>query len=194
MDAQNEMKIKKDKGSAVTDMTTGSVTGHILTFALPMLIGYVFQQFYSMVDTIIVGKFVGVHALAGVGSTGAISFMIIGFCTGICAGFSIPIAQSFGARDMQRLRRYIANSIWISAAFSVVITLLVCALTGTILHAMNTQEDIYQYAYDYIFIVFAGIPDLQHHKGLRRFQDSRMVPAALLPAQHSAGSGDHHLL
>ena len=158
MDAQKELKIKKDKGSAVTDMTTGPVTGHILTFALPMLIGYVFQQFYSMVDTIIVGKFVGVHALAGVGSTGAISFMIIGFCTGICAGFSIPIAQSFGARDMQRLRRYIANSIWISAAFSVIITLLVCALTGTILHAMNTQEDIYQYAYDYIFIVFAGIP------------------------------------
>ena len=151
-------KDKNEMIGGVTDMTRGPVTGHILAFAIPMLMGYVFQQFYSMVDTVIVGKFLGVHALAGVGSTGAISFMIIGFCTGICAGFSIPISQSFGARDHVQLRRYIANSIWISIIFAIFVTLLVCSLTGTILHAMNTQEDIYQYAYDYIFIVFAGIP------------------------------------
>ena len=151
-------KDKNEMIGGVTDMTRGPVTGHILAFAIPMLMGYVFQQFYSMVDTVIVGKFLGVHALAGVGSTGAISFMIIGFCTGICAGFSIPISQSFGARDHVQLRRYIANSIWISIVFAILVTLLVCSLTGTILHAMNTQEDIYQYAYDYIFIVFAGIP------------------------------------
>ena len=78
--------------NGVTDMTRGPVTGHIIRFALPMLLGYLFQQFYSMVDTIIVGKYVGVQALAGVGSTGAINFMVIGFCTGICAGFCIPVS------------------------------------------------------------------------------------------------------
>ncbi len=152
-----EKNVKESSGTMI-DMTVGSVTGHIMRFALPMLIGYIFQQFYSMVDTVIVGKFVGVHALAGVGSTSAISFMIIGFCTGICAGFSIPVSQSFGAGDHRQLRRYIANSIWISLIFSVFVTLLVCSLTAGILHLMNTQPDIYQYAYDYIFIVFAGIP------------------------------------
>ena len=154
---QDKTQQNKTKSGAV-DMTTGSTTGHILGFALPMLVGYLFQQFYSMVDTVIVGKFVGVLALAGVGSTSAINFMIIGFCTGICAGFSIPIAQCFGARDYPQMRRFIANSMWISAGFAAVITVLVCLLTGGILTAMNTQSDIYDYAYDYIFIVFAGIP------------------------------------
>jgi putative MATE family efflux protein len=144
--------------SAVVDMTEGSITGHIMKFALPMLLGYLFQQFYSMVDTIIVGKYIGVLALAGVGSTGAINFMVIGFCTGICGGFCIPVSQFFGAKDMKRMRRFIANSIWLSAAFALGLTILVCAFTGQILHLMNTQDDIYQYAYTYIFIVFAGIP------------------------------------
>lgn len=153
----NTKNMGASKRGAV-DMTEGSATKHIIAFAIPMLIGYLFQQFYSMVDTIIVGKFVGVLALAGVGSTGAINFMIIGFCTGICAGFSIPISQCFGAKDYTGMRRYIANSVWLSAAFAVVITVLVCIFTGDILRLMNTQPDIYQYAYDYIFIVFAGIP------------------------------------
>lgn len=161
IDKTSDNKTEKDntsKKSSVTDMTEGSVTKHIAAFAMPMLLGYLFQQFYSMVDTIIVGKYVGVHALAGVGSTGAINFMIIGFCTGICAGFCIPVSQCFGAKDYVKMRRYIANSIWLSAAFAIVITVTVCALTGSILHLMNTQDDIYSYAYTYIFIVFAGIP------------------------------------
>ena len=144
--------------SAVVDMTEGPVIGHIISFALPMLLGYLFQQFYSMVDTIIVGKYIGVLALAGVGSTGAINFMVIGFCLGICAGFCIPVAQCFGAKDMHRMRKFIANSIWLSATFAVIITVAVCVFTGQILRLMNTQDDIYAYAYTYIFIVFAGIP------------------------------------
>ncbi len=144
--------------SAVVDMTEGPVIGHIISFALPMLLGYLFQQFYSMVDTIIVGKYIGVLALAGVGSTGAINFMVIGFCLGICAGFCIPVSQCFGAKNMHRMRRFIANSIWLSAAFAVVLTITVCAFTKDILKLMNTQDDIYEYAYLYIFIVFAGIP------------------------------------
>ena len=142
----------------MVDMTTGPVLHHILAFGLPMLLGYLFQQFYSMVDTIIVGKFVGVYALAGVGSTGAINFMIIGFCMGLCSGFAIPIAQSFGAKNLHQLRKYVANSLWAAGMFAVVLTIVVCGLTHSILSWMNTEADIYQYAYDYILIVFAGIP------------------------------------
>ena len=147
-----------EKKSVAVNMSEGSVLGHIVRFALPMLLGYLFQQFYSMVDTIVVGKYLGVLALAGVGSTGAINFMIIGFCTGICAGFCIPVSQFFGAGDMHRMRKFIANAMWISAMISVVLTIAVCLLTGRILRLMNTQDDIYQYAYTYIFIIFAGIP------------------------------------
>ena len=89
--------------NATREMTSGSPLKLILSFAVPLLLGMLFQQFYSMVDTIIVGKSLGVDQLAGVGSTGAINFMIIGFCNGVCSGFAIPIAQSFGAKDYKRL-------------------------------------------------------------------------------------------
>ena len=82
----------------VKDMTNGSPSKHILGFAVPMLFGMLFQQFYNLVDTIIVGKTLGVEALAGVGATGSINFMIIGFCMGVCNGFVIPVAQCFGAK------------------------------------------------------------------------------------------------
>ena len=155
---EKEGKALQQAAVPMTAMTEGSVTGHILRFALPMLLGYLFQQFYGMVDTIIVGKYLGVKALAGVGSTGAVNFMIIGFCMGICSGFCIPVAQCFGAGNYTKMRRFIANSIWVSLFFAIVLTVGVCALTGRILHLMNTQDDIYSYAYTYIFIVFAGIP------------------------------------
>lgn len=95
--------------NATREMTSGSPVKLILSFAVPLLLGMLFQQFYSMVDTIIVGKSLGVDQLAGVGSTGAINFMIIGFCNGVCSGFAIPIAQSFGAKDYKRLRKFVAN-------------------------------------------------------------------------------------
>lgn len=95
--------------NATREMTSGSPLKLILSFAVPLLLGMLFQQFYSMVDTIIVGKSLGVDQLAGVGSTGAINFMIIGFCNGVCSGFAIPIAQSFGAKDYKRLRKFVAN-------------------------------------------------------------------------------------
>ena len=84
------------------DMTTGSPLKLIIAFGIPLVIGNIFQQFYSMVDTIIVGKYVGKTALAAVGSTGSLNFMIIGFGIGICSGFGIPIAQSFGGKKKSR--------------------------------------------------------------------------------------------
>ena len=144
--------------SEIRDMTTGSPFRLILGFAVPMLMGLLFQPFYSMVDTIIVGKYLGVSALASVGSTSSINFMIIGFCTGVCSGFSIPVAQRFGAGDHHGLRCFVANAGWLSAIFSAVMTIIVCFLCMDILRWMDTPDDIIQGAYDYIFIIFAGIP------------------------------------
>ena len=96
------------------EMTKGDPFKLILGFSIPLLFGMLFQQFYSMVDTIIVGKYLGVSALAAVGATGSINFMVIGFCMGVCNGFAIPVAQKFGAGDYKSLRKYVANSFWLA--------------------------------------------------------------------------------
>lgn len=144
--------------SSVKDMTQGTPMKLILGFALPMLLGYLFQQFYSMVDAIIVGRWLGVKSLAAVGSTGSVNFMIIGFCMGVCSGFAIPVAQSFGSKDERALRKFVANSIWMSVAFALVMTVVVCLLCRNILQWMDTPSDIIEQAYDYIFVIFLGIP------------------------------------
>lgn len=140
------------------NMTTGSPVKLIISFAIPMFLGMLFQQFYSMVDTVIVGKYLGVNPLAGVGSTTSLNFLVIGFCTGVCNGFAIPVAQMFGAQEESKLRRYVANSAWLCIGFSVVMTLLVTAACRPILRMMNTPEEIFDYAYMYIVIIFCGIP------------------------------------
>lgn len=144
--------------SSMKDMTQGSPIKLILSFFIPLLLGMLFQQFYSMMDTIIVGKFLGVNALASVGSTGSINFMIIGFCMGVCNGFAIPIAQCFGAKDYHYLRKYVANSAWLATGFAIVMTIVICLLCHNILRWMNTPSDIIQDAYAYIFVIFLGIP------------------------------------
>lgn len=143
--------------SMTKEMTSGKPYKLILSFALPMIFGNVFQQLYNMVDTIIVGKYVGVDALAAVGSTGAINFLVIGFALGICSGFSIPVAQSFGAGNHSEMRQYVANSMYLSAAAAVILTVTTMLLTGPILRITNTPEEIYNDAYRYIIVIFAGI-------------------------------------
>ena len=140
------------------DMTAGSPMRLILGFSIPLLFGSLFQQFYSVVDTVIVGRFLGMNALAGVGATGSVNFMIVGFCMGVCGGFAIPVAHKFGARDYSGMRQVIANCVWLSAGFALVITVAVCLLCRNILMWMNTPEDIFADAYIYILIIFMGIP------------------------------------
>ena len=140
------------------DLTCGSPLRVILSFAFPTYLGMLFQQFYNIVDTVIVGKLLGIGALAGVGSTGSLNFMVLGFCMGVCSGFAIPIAQKFGAREDSGLRRYVANSFWLAAVFSAALTIPVCVFCRPILRLMNTPEDVFEYAYRYIFIIFLGIP------------------------------------
>src|SRR5699024_5170814 len=114
--------------------------------------------FYNLADTIIVGRFVGVDALAAVGSTGSINYMILGFVIGICNGFAIPIAQYFGARSYSDMRRYVANSAWLSLAGAVILTAATVLLTRPILQFMQTPADIIDDAAIYIGWIFAGIP------------------------------------
>ena len=140
------------------DLTTGAPMGLLLSFMLPLLLGMLFQQFYNMVDTMVVGKFLGVEALAGVGSTGSINFLVIGLCNGICAGFAIPVAQKFGQRDFDGLRKFVGNMIWLSVFFAGVITFVTTLLCRDFLVWMRTPEDTFAYAYDYIFLIFLGIP------------------------------------
>ncbi len=140
------------------DMTQGSPMKLILGFCIPLLLGNLFQQFYSMVDTIIVGRYLGVGALASVGSTGSINFLIIGFCSGVCAGFSIPISQKFGAKDFPGLRRFVANSVWLAIVFAFVMTIATVAACRGILEMMRTPDDIIDGAYSYIVVIFLGIP------------------------------------
>ena len=142
----------------VKDMTNGSPSKHILGFAVPMLFGMLFQQFYNLVDTIIVGKTLGVEALAGVGATGSINFMIIGFGMGVCNGFVIPVAQCFGAKKPADLRKYVFNGYICSIVFAIVLTLASVIFCRRILIIMNTPADIIDHAYNYIVVIFIGIP------------------------------------
>lgn len=140
------------------DMTSGSTMKLILGFAVPLLMGMLFQQVYSLVDTIIVGRFLGVSALAAVGATGSINFLIIGFCQGICNGFALPVAQRFGAKDYDGLRKYVGNSAVLSIIFGGAITLITVITCRPILELMQTPADIIDMSYHYIVVIFAGIP------------------------------------
>ena len=140
------------------DLTTGSPIRLIVGFALPTLLGMLFQQLYNMVDAMIVGKLLGSNALAAVGSTGSLNFFVIGFCMGVCSGFAIPVAQRMGAREPSQMRRYVANGAWLSILFALVITVATGLLCRWILTVMRTPEDIFDGAYTYIFIIFMGIP------------------------------------
>lgn len=130
----------------------------ILSFGIPVLIGNLIQQLYNVVDTAIVGKTLGYNALAAVGSTGSINFLVLGFCIGICGGFAIPIAQQFGAGNHRELRRNMTGGVFLCLFFSVVITAGTLSGCRWILNLMNTPGDIFERARIYIGTIFAGIP------------------------------------
>lgn len=139
------------------DMTKGKPWKLILLFSIPLLIGNIFQQLYSMVDTIIVGRFVSVEALAAVGSTGAMSFLIIGFVIGITSGFSVITAQRFGANDEDGVRRSVATSIVLCIIFTILLTIIAMVGAKPMLDMMNTPANIMEDALTYILIIYAGV-------------------------------------
>ena len=140
------------------DLTKGSPMKLILSFGIPVLLGYLFQQLYSVVDTAIVGKTLGGAALAAVGSTGSVNFLVVGFCCGICGGMAIPVAQQFGAGNDKELRKYMTNGVWLCVIIGVLLTLSTVVFCRDILTVMHTPEDIYERAYLYIVTIFAGLP------------------------------------
>ena len=141
----------------VKDMTYGSPTRLIVSFSIPIVIGNLFQQLYNMVDSIIVGQCIGVDALAAVGATGSLNFLVIGFVLGMCSGFCIPVAQAFGAGDYKRMRRCVMNAYYLSLLITVVLTTLTVLLTRPILELMQTPANIIDDAYRYIVVIFGGM-------------------------------------
>lgn len=144
--------------SATTDLTVGSPMKLILNFMTPLFLGLIFQQLYSMVDTMVVGKFLGVEALAGVGSTGSLNFLVLGLCIGVCMGFAIPVAQKFGEKDFDGLRKFVGNMIWLGTAIALLVTIFTVILCRRFLVWMHTPEEVFQYAYSYIVVIFLAIP------------------------------------
>lgn len=139
------------------DMTTGSPAKHLLFFAIPVFLGSLFQQLYTMVDTMIVGRFIDVKALAAVGATGSISFLTIGFVLGITTGFGIQVSQCFGAKDMDTLKKSIGSSFLLGAILLILMTVLVSLGLGPLLHLLDTPANIYHDAYQYMLIYTLGL-------------------------------------
>lgn len=143
--------------SAQSDMTSGSPMKIILWFTLPIFIGNVFQQFYNMADAVIVGKFVGNNALAAVGSTGTIMFLINGFVIGMTAGFTVLTAQKFGAGDERGIRKSVTGAAWLSLIVGLILTAAFMVFMKPLLTLMNTPADIFDDAYAYIMIISGGV-------------------------------------
>ena len=139
------------------DMTIGNPLKIILLFSLPVLAGNLFQQFYNMVDTVIVGQYLGEDALAAVGSTGCLMFLVLGFANGIAQGFGVLVAHAFGAKDMKLLRHYVALSLALTLVVSVILTIPTVAASRQLLLWLNTPENIVDLANQYIRVIFAGI-------------------------------------
>lgn len=142
----------------VKDMTEGSPLRLIWQFSLPLILGNLLQQLYNLADTVIVGRAIGLTALTAVGGTTSISTLIIGFTIGSCSGMAIPVAVEFGAKEYSKMRRYVANAAYLALALAVILTAVTTVLCGSILHWMQTPEDVYPFSYSYFFIICLGIP------------------------------------
>ena len=140
------------------NMTEGNSLKQILCFAFPLLLGNLFQQLYNLADSIIVGKTLGIDALASVGASGSLNFLIIGFCIGLCSGFAIPVAQTFGAKEYSLMRRYVVNAMALAAGISIAFAVVTALFCRQILVLIRTPENILDGAYRYLIIIFIGIP------------------------------------
>jgi len=153
-----DIKTSENKKQKSMDLTVGHPLKQILLFALPLVFGTMFQQLYSFADTVIVGRCLGIDALAAVGATYSLHFLILGFVQGACVGFGIPLAQSFGAGEKRELHRFLWNGFWVGSFFSVLLTVGTVILAAPLMAAMNTPENIFSMGVSYIRILFLGIP------------------------------------
>lgn len=140
------------------EMTAGPPLPLIFNFTLPLLLGNLLQQTYSLVDAAIVGKFLGINSLASVGASSSVIFLILGFCNGCSCGFGIPVAQKFGARDYSTMRRYVSVSLQLSVVLSIIIAIITSLYCADILRMIRTPENIFDDAYAYLLVTFIGVP------------------------------------
>lgn len=152
------METTSKRKSGTTDLTVGKPLFQILRFALPLVLGTLFQQLYSFADTVIVGRCLGTDALGAVGTTYSLNFLILGFVQGACVGFGIPVAETFGAKDKGGLRKYLFNGALLCVVLSVVFTIFTTLMAGPLLQLIHTPEELYANAVLYIRILFLGIP------------------------------------
>lgn len=150
-------KTKSLRQNATLDLTRGPIFPLIMRFCIPILLGNLMQQFYSMVDAAVVGKYVGTGALAAVGATGSITFLVIGFVNGLCSGFCIPLSRAFGGNDWKLLRRCLTNIIYLAVFFAVFLTVGTNLGLRWLLTAMNTPSDIFAGSLIYLRLLFSGI-------------------------------------
>ena len=139
-------------------MIKGNPLKLMLQFAFPLLLGNLLQQTYNIIDAAIVGQILGAKALASVGASSSIQFLVLGFCMGSCTGFGVPVAKYFGAEKIEKMRDYIFNGAVLCAGIAVILTALCSVLCPQILHILSVPEDIYDNAYSYLLIIFLGIP------------------------------------
>ena len=152
------METTSKRKSGTTDLTVGKPLFQILRFALPLVLGTLFQQLYSFADTVIVGRCLGTDALGAVGTTYSLNFLILGFVQGACVGFGIPVAETFGAKDQGGLRKYLFNGALLCVVLSVVFAIFTTLMAGPLLQLIHTPEELYADAVLYIRIIFLGIP------------------------------------
>ena len=139
-------------------MTQGNPLKVMLQFAFPLLVGNLLQQTYNIIDAAIVGQSLGAQALASVGASTSVQFLVLGFCMGSCTGFGIPVAKYFGAGDLKHMKNIIFNGAVLTAVIAVIITVLCTLLCPWILQILSVQSDIYANAYSYLMIISLGLP------------------------------------
>ena len=155
--------------STTNDMTAGSPVKLILQFMIPLCLGNIFQQFYNIVDSIIAGQFIGVDALAAIGSTGSLMFFVTGWLNGLSSGFAILVSQTFGAKKYDQMRHYVAMSIYLAALFSILMTVIFEIANEPILRLMNSPEDIMPSVKGYMGIIYAGLIVTSAYNALAAF-------------------------
>ena len=141
-----------------SSMTKGNPLRVMLQFAFPLLVGNLLQQTYNIIDAAIVGQNLGAQALASVGASTSVQFMVLGFCMGSCTGFGIPVAKYFGAGDLAHMKKIIFNGAIVTTAIACIITALCALLCPRILQVLSVKSDIYDNAYSYLMIIFLGLP------------------------------------
>ena len=169
--------------STMHDMTVGKPSKLIIQFMIPMFLGNVFQQFYNVADSIVAGQFLGVQALAAIGSTGSLMFFVTGWMNGMSSGFAILVSQWFGAKKYDRMRHYVAMSVYLSIILSVLMTVGFLAANVPILRMMNYSPDIMPDVTAYMGIIYAGLIVTAAYNALAAFLRAlgRFQIAAVLP-------------